>query len=148
MSVDLIKKNFELSTFNKDFTEYMKKQKEDELKADEERLKTLNQIIYEKKISEMTTTELLYEWKESLIGFINDIIHLNFNINELFSKNRLFFIGITLIIVIILFYIYYWFFTTVEKVNNDTNTNINISLSLPNISEKQIKNLKTLLSKE
>lgn len=146
MSVDLIKKNFELSTFNKDFTEYMKKQKEDELRADEERLKTLNQVIYEKKISEMTTTELLYEWKESLIGFINDIIHLNFNINELFSKNRLFFIGITLIIVIILFYIYYWFFTTVEKVDNDTN--INISLSLPNISEKQIKNLKTLLSKE
>jgi hypothetical protein len=146
MSVDLIKKKFELTTFNQDFTNYLKKQKNEELKRDEERLKTLNQTIYEKKISNMSMTELLYEWKDSLIGFIDDIIHFNFNVSELFKDNRLFFLGITIIIIIILFYFYYWFVSSNEKINNDTN--INISFAIPNISENKIKKIKSLFSKE
>jgi hypothetical protein len=145
MSVELIKKNFELSTFNKDFTDHLKKQRESEKQLDEERLKTLNQEIYNKRFTEMSMQELMSEWKDSIIGLMNDLLHGRFDVSILFSENRLFFIGCTIVISVIIFYLLSLLFTTNKSTSNDTN--IKISLEMPKMDDKTIDRVRKIFSK-
>lgn len=134
MSVDLVKNKFDIAAFNRDFENQMIAKKEEENKKDMEKLKEMNKEIYKKKISEMTTGEIIGEWQSSLTGMINDMIHLKFQPEILFSENRLFFIGITLLIIVILFYFLFWLFNPKDIVN--TGHTVNVSFNLPPIEEE------------
>lgn len=122
MSIDLQKRDFDIAKFNKEFEETNIKLREEEEKKNDEKLKSLNTDIYEKKISEMTFNEILIDWKMSMLGVLNDLI--NFRWKGIIAKdNRLFHIGITLIICVILFYIFSTFF---EKEVKSKNTEFHI----------------------
>lgn len=130
MSIDLMRNKFDSKTFNSDFVQYTDEQKQMEKRRETEKLSRLNTEIYQKKISEMTFNEIVVEWKESIIGVMNDIINLQLHPKILFSNNRLLFIGCTVIIVIILFYFYYWLFFSSSKVIKNEHT-FNISFNIP-----------------
>lgn len=132
MSVDLIKGYFDNASFNKEFNEYTQQRKDDERKKETEKLNQLNKVIYRKKISEMSLSELMSNWKSSWLGVLNDIIHVRLNPTILFVDDRLFFIGITLIIIIILFVLYYLFLNVHEY---EKDTNINISFNIPKVDK-------------
>lgn len=108
MSVDLIKTNFDNSIFNSEFEKQKRELIKQKQKNEENRLKKLNQEIYKKKITDMSINELLIEWKNEMIGLLNDIINLR--LSSLFSGNRLLFIGITIITTTLLFYLIMWIF--------------------------------------
>lgn len=105
MSVDLVKSKFDIKAFNKGFENYMKEQNEIKHQTEIERLKQLNETIYEKKITEMTWNEVMKEWELSMVGVLDDILHFRLTPSILFRDNRLFFVGITLLILASIFYI-------------------------------------------
>lgn len=108
MSVDLIKAKFDNAAFNVEFNKYMEEEKEKQHQQEIERLNKMNETIYIKKISEMSFNELLVEWKNSIIGILDDLLHLR--VTSIFSGNRLFFVGMTVVIIVLIFYFLLWFF--------------------------------------
>lgn len=110
MSVDLTKGKFDITEFNTSFEKQKQLQKEEEHKAEAGRLNKMNKEIYRKKISEMSLNELMSEWKNSLIGILNDLLNLRWSFGTLFAENRLFFLGITIVFCVLLFYIFHWIF--------------------------------------
>lgn len=116
MSIDLVKGEFDVNKFNKDFEASLEKAKEDENQREIAKLQSMNKIIYKKKISEMSLRELITEWKDSLLGILNDLLHLRLRSSELFKDNRLFFLGITILFSVLMFYLMHTILGT-DRVN-------------------------------
>lgn len=125
MSVDLMKKNFDVATFNKEFEAYKISKEEEKHKKEMEDLKKLNKEIKVRKLSEMSMNELIIEWKNSMIGIMNDLLNGRWSLTTIFSGNRLFFAGVTLILITVLFYfirwIFHWNINDKENVNKTIN---------------------------
>lgn len=96
MSVDLVKQQFNNKAFNQDFENNILKQREEQHKAEIEKLAKLNMAIPPKKLKDYTFIELLYEWKNSINGTIDDMLHVRFN-NILNNENRIIFLGFTVL---------------------------------------------------
>lgn len=124
MSIDLVKGQFDVNKFNIDFQEATKKLQEEEKIKETQKLQQLNKIEYVKKISDMTFREMLITWKESLLGFLNDLLHLRINKDLFTHEYRLFFLGITLLLSVILFYGIHRLFIK-SKINDRNNKIIN-----------------------
>lgn len=123
MSIDLVKGQFDVNKFNQEFESNIQQQKEIVAQQDAKKLQELNKVIYKQKISEMTFIEFIHNWKESLLGMLNDLLHLRLQSEILFQENRLFFLGITVIFAIIFFYLFFMLIN--ENTNNNTNRVIN-----------------------
>lgn len=122
MSVDLMKTNFDNALFNIEFEKNKKEKEKDKRLSDEERLRKMNKEMRAKKMSEMSMNELMIEWKISVVGILNDLLNLNWNINTIFGGDRLFYVGLTIIICSVIFYILSWIFAIGAK---DGNRNVN-----------------------
>jgi len=134
MSVDLIKSNtkFDSKSFNADFVKANEEKKAQETKRDLDKLNAMNTVINEKKIGEMNVIELLHEWQYSIVGIINDLVHLRFTPETFTKDNRAFFFGVTIIIVCIFFFLFYEMFKSKKNQSKTTTeNNFNISLNIP-----------------
>jgi len=113
MSIENIKQ-WDPQKFNKDFDNYIKevnqKNKEEDIK-----LKKNNELFIEKNIFDYSIKDFIYEWKISIINFINNIIHLNFNKETLTENNTLFFIGFTIIFAIVLYIILSYIYKSLKN---------------------------------
>lgn len=148
MSVDLIKGRFDITSFNQEFLEYSKKRKEEEQQRELEKLKQLNQEVYRKKISEMTLNEIIMEWKQTWITFLNNLIHFETNREILFEGNTLFFIGMTIIMVILFFIIFYLILRQRSEKIDKSEKIIRIALDIPKDTETIFTKFKNMLKKQ
>lgn len=127
MSIDLVKTAPDEETLNASFAKYIEEKK----KLDEQRniakLKDMEEIIYRKKISDMTINEFMVNWKMSHVGFVDDVIHMRLNPTTLFGDNRLFFIGFTMVVTIVVFFAMYLMF---HEHSSDARNEHVISISL------------------
>jgi hypothetical protein len=125
MSIDFMKndKNFDLAKFNKTFEEQSIALREKKNQEEMEKLRLMNTEEYYKKISEKTLSEIMKEWKDALLGVINDAIRLNINRDTLLTENRLFYVGITVLFIVVTLYIFSTFFwksnPKPEKITNE-----------------------------
>lgn len=94
MSVDLIRKDFDNKAFESEVSRLEKEQEIENV----DKLNKLSKYTGEKSIYDLTLREFLYEWKETWIELLNDIIHVNLSIDSLTQKNRLLFVGLTFVI--------------------------------------------------
>jgi hypothetical protein len=142
MSVELVKNRFDIAAFNKDFEDYAKQRYELQKQQEIQRLKELNETIYEKKISEMTWKEIMSEWKLSLIGFLDDMINFRLSPHSLFRENRLFFIGITLLLFAIIFYLFVLIFG-LNYSSNEKTFKFTLDVPILNDLNKQLNQTKS-----
>ncbi len=119
MSIEIFK-DWEPQKFNKHFDDYINEIKKKNEKEDE-KLKEQNEIITDKNLFDYTIKEFLYEWKYSIINFVNNILHLNFN-KEVFDNNTLFFIGFTILFCIILYLFLLFIIKSIIEDNNNKYT--------------------------
>lgn len=107
MSVDLVKKKFDIGEFNKDFEKAdAEKELANKIKEDAETAK-MSYTVYSKRINEMTLGEILVDWKISFDAIMSDLRNRNLTKSTFTQDNRLFHVGITLLIGILLFYLMY-----------------------------------------
>jgi len=107
MSVDLVKKKFDIGEFNKDFEKTeAEKEATNKIKEDAETAK-MSYTVYSKRINEMTLGEILVDWKISFDAIMSDLRNRNLTKSTFTQDNRLFHVGITLLIGILLFYLMY-----------------------------------------
>lgn len=113
MSIENIKQ-WDPQKFNKDFDNYIKEVNQKN-KEEDEKLKKNNELIIDKNIFDYSIKDFIYEWKISIINFINNIIHLNFNKEILTENNTLFFIGFTIIFAIVLYIILSYIYKSLKN---------------------------------
>jgi len=113
MSIENIKQ-WDPQKFNKDFDNYIKEVNQKN-KEEDEKLKKNNELIIDKNIFDYSIKDFIYEWKMTIINFINNIIHLKFNKETLTKNNTLFFIGFTIIFSIILYIILSYIYKSLKN---------------------------------
>lgn len=113
MSIENIKQ-WDPQKFNKDFDNYIKEVNQKN-KEEDEKLKKNNELIIDKNIFDYSIKDFIYEWKMSIINFINNIIHLKFNKETLTENNTLFFIGFTIIFSIILYIVLSYIYKSLKN---------------------------------
>lgn len=142
MSIELVNGNFDIKSFNTNFSNYIQQQKELRIQQEADKLnqsKITNDADTQYK--KLTLHNIIIEWRDTFIGLLDDIMRLDFRTNVIFRNNRLFFLGMTLITSVILYYIIYSIFHNVElftesnKITHFKNEHLfNISFNFP---EKQ-----------
>jgi hypothetical protein len=73
MSIDLVKGKVNTDKFNDEFEKTNAQERELENQREIKKLQDMNEVIYKKKINEMTLHELVLEWKKSLLDMLNDL---------------------------------------------------------------------------
>ena len=146
MSVDLMKNKFDNKAFNAEFEKYKSDKKLQEESENAMKLNEMNTEIKEKKITEMTYSELLSEWQSSITGILNDLIHLRFNVTTFTKDSRPFFFGLTVLIVCVFLFLFYEIIHS-DKSGVNRNENVfNISLNLPKNSDSFLKKFMNLVN--
>ena len=138
MSIDLVKNKFDITTFNADFEKQKEQLKLNQQTEDEKKLNALNTPTNVRQLSDMSIHQLLYEWKISLIEFIDDLVNLRLQSHILFNGNKLLFVGLTIVVLVICFYAIHWLLFGFNDTVVKDEHNINVSFYLPkkkNLSE-------------
>ena len=112
-----LNKNWNPQQFNTNFNRYLRdlNRKNKQQKRNEENAMDIN--IRERTISEYTFSELLKEWKYSLLNMLNNILHLKVNKETFTQGNTLFYLGITILIFVILYYLFYSLYLIIKPNN-------------------------------
>jgi hypothetical protein len=103
--------------FEKQKADNNKKNKDNELK----RLNSLNQEVDTRTIWDLKFNEMLIGVKDTWFEILDDILIGNISSNIFIKKNRLFFIGLTIIVIVIILYIYDVLTRTNDIKKNNSN---------------------------
>lgn len=125
-------KNFDAQKFNKEFVFKKEEAKIQNRIKDQKKLDYLNDRANSTRppLYKLNLSELLIGIKDTWFGILDDLLAWNINSKILTKRNRLFFIGLTLIIFSVILYLYL-FFLEEKKDNNDKNM-----IEKPQIIEK------------
>lgn len=149
-------KKFDLVAFNRDFDEYTIKQTAHAKKLEKRKLAEINAYYYANKpkkldmtlIKNMSISQILIRWLDVLRDILSDILKFNYSplgfIKIFTQKDRLYYVGLTLVVIGLICYIINEFGLT----NNITNNNINISgkPSAKSMNTSPVKDIDTLNS--
>ena len=93
-----------------------------------DRLERLNKQQIEKKPYQLSVAEILIAIKDSWFGIIDDLLQRQFYIETFIKKNRMFYIGLTIVIIAIIFYLYDTIIDNSINSNNIDSSNIHTDL--------------------
>lgn len=97
---------FDIQKFNKEFENKIEQSKETGKLLDENRLEKLNKQKIEPKPYQLSIAEILIVIKDSWFGLLDDLLQEQFYMETFTKKNRMFYIGLTIVIIVIIFYLY------------------------------------------
>jgi hypothetical protein len=108
---------FDAQKFNIEFEKSKNIKKAQTKSLEQERLAKLSSDETTLSITELTVSEILIGLKDSWFDLLDDLLQRRFDITIFTKKNRLFYIGVTLIIIIIILYVYDLLSDETEKDN-------------------------------
>jgi len=113
---------FNAQAFNKGFEEQKAQNKELTNQRIESKMDELNQPSKQKKLYELSMSEIIIKIKDSWFDLLDDIINNTFGIDSLTKDYRLFYLGITVFFFGCIFYIYNMLLSD-NTTNNKTYNN-------------------------
>jgi hypothetical protein len=115
---------FDIQQFNKNFKKKIEQSKEENKILERNRLERLNKQEIERKPYQLSVAEILIAIKDSWFGVIDDLLQRQFYIETFIKKNRMFYIGLTIVIIAIIIYLYDTFIDNSINYNNIDSSNI------------------------
>lgn len=118
----------DIQEFNKNFEKKIEQSKGENKILERNRLERLNKQQIEKKPYQLSVAEILIAIKDSWFGIIDDLLQRQFYIETFIKKNRMFYIGLTIVIIAIIFYLYDTIIDNSINSNNIDSSNIHTDL--------------------
>ena len=84
---------FDVNKFNLIFDEEKQARQAKQKIEDEKKLKELNNMVIQKKLTDLNLSEILQGIKDTWFGLLDDLLAYNFNRDILTKNNRLYFFG-------------------------------------------------------
>jgi len=100
---------FDIDKFNRDFDQYKIQRKDEMNKKIKQKLNELNTVKISIPAYDLSIGQIAINIKDSLFGILDDLINYNFSWDILLKRNRLFYLGITLIVISLINYLYFFF---------------------------------------
>ena len=110
----------EVDRFNRDFDQYKERRKKEMAESMQKKLEELNRPEPIPPIYQQSIGKILVDTKDSMFGFLDDILQFKFELSTLTKANRLFYIGLVLLLIAIILYLYDIFMEMDQKPSPDT----------------------------
>jgi heme/copper-type cytochrome/quinol oxidase subunit 1 len=125
---------FDINKFNKAFEQNKESSKQKQSNLEDKRLDKLNTQKIQLKPYQLSIAQIFITMKDSWFELIDDLLQRQFYVETFTKKNRMFYIGLTIIIIVIIFYLYDIIIETMN--DNDNNSKSDIKQNF--ITEKKI----------
>jgi len=99
-------KKLDLKKFNKEFERRKEIKKKESGEKIKKRLGILNKPVRTERIYDQSIGNILINIKNTWIGILDDLMDGNFNLTIFTTKNRLFYIGITIVFISLILFLF------------------------------------------
>jgi hypothetical protein len=121
---DIKTRKFNLGRFNKEFEKRINVHKNEKKLEELKKLEKLKEEKSDKKISELTISEILIGTKNTWFHLLDDLLDQNFGKDTFTKDNRLFYVGLTFFILAVILYLYLMMSNKENKSHNENKSNI------------------------
>ena len=114
----------DLQKFNSAFDKEKQRVKEEAKQKQQKRLDELNKPPPQKMIHEYSVGEIIIGVKDTWFDILDDILQYGITKDLLNKKNRLFFVGVTIVLIILILYLHEFIFGSEKKLSKSNSIEV------------------------